>query len=67
MAESQTPQGVLAVAHSAAALTGLPGARDWPGLGAAYRRGMRLILVINIPAAVGLVVLAEPIDAASLR
>ena len=34
MAESQTPQGVLAVAHSAAALTGLPGARDWPGLGA---------------------------------
>ncbi|MEV8165530.1 RNA methyltransferase [Rothia kristinae] len=38
MAESQTPQGVLAVAHSAAALTGLPGARDWPGLGAVMVR-----------------------------
>ena len=30
-------------------------------LGVAYRKGMRLILMINIPAAVGLTVLAEPV------
>lgn len=33
---------------------------DWTSLAQAYRKGMRLILVINIPAAVGLTVLAEP-------
>jgi Na+-driven multidrug efflux pump len=32
---------------------------DWRNLTTAYRQGMRLILVVNIPAAVGLTVLAE--------
>ena len=36
-------------------------AGDGAGLATAYRKGMRLILVINVPAAVGLVVLAVPI------
>jgi putative peptidoglycan lipid II flippase len=34
---------------------------DMDQLGVAYRKGMRLILMINIPAAVGLVLLAEPV------
>jgi putative peptidoglycan lipid II flippase len=36
-------------------------AGDWGNLATSYRKGMRLILVINIPAAVGLIVLAVPI------
>lgn len=36
-------------------------AGDWERLATSYRKGMRLILVINVPAAVGLVVLATPI------
>ncbi len=34
---------------------------DWPALTASYHKGLRLVLVINIPAAAGLVLLAEPI------
>jgi len=34
---------------------------DWVNLAGAYRQGMRLILVINIPAAAGLALLALPI------
>lgn len=36
-------------------------AGDWAQLGIAYRKGLRLILVINLPAAVGLMALATPI------
>lgn len=36
-------------------------ADDWTSLAQAYRKGMRLVLVINVPAAVGLAVLGEPI------
>lgn len=36
-------------------------AGDWEQMATSYRKGMRLILVINVPAAVGLVVLATPI------
>ena len=36
-------------------------AGDWGNLASSYRKGMRLILVINIPAAAGLIVLATPI------
>jgi putative peptidoglycan lipid II flippase len=60
----ELPIGVFAVAVSTVVfplIARYAALQDWPGLGAAYRRGMRLILVINIPAAVGLVVLAEPI------
>ncbi|MDP2138817.1 MAG: murein biosynthesis integral membrane protein MurJ [Candidatus Didemnitutus sp.] len=34
---------------------------DWPALTASYHKGLRLVLVINIPAAAGLVLLSEPI------
>jgi putative peptidoglycan lipid II flippase len=34
---------------------------DWSGLTDAYRRGMRLILITNIPAAVGLALIAGPV------
>lgn len=34
---------------------------DWASLTADYRKGMRLVLVINVPAAVGLALLSEPI------
>ncbi len=36
-------------------------ADDWASLAQAYRKGMRLVLVINVPAAVGLALLGEPI------
>ncbi len=36
-------------------------AGDWEQLASSYRKGMRLILVINLPAAVGLMILATPI------
>ncbi len=36
-------------------------ADDWESLARAYRKGMRLVLVINVPAAAGLAVLGEPI------
>lgn len=34
---------------------------DWPALTEGYHKGLRLVLVINIPAAAGLVLLSEPI------
>jgi putative peptidoglycan lipid II flippase len=34
---------------------------DWASLTADYHKGMRLVLVINIPAAIGLAILGEPI------
>lgn len=34
---------------------------DWALLGADYHKGLRLVLVINIPAAVGLALLSEPV------
>lgn len=34
---------------------------DWPALTAGYHKGLRLVLVINIPAAAGLVLLSEPV------
>jgi putative peptidoglycan lipid II flippase len=34
---------------------------DWAKLGEDYHKGLRLVLVINIPAAVGLALLSEPI------
>jgi len=36
-------------------------AGEWDAFAASYRKGMRLILVINLPAAAGLALLAEPI------
>ena len=34
---------------------------DWTGLTTDYHKGLRLVLVLNVPAAVGLAVLSEPI------
>jgi putative peptidoglycan lipid II flippase len=60
----ELPIGVFAVAVSTVVfpLISRHAARgDMDQLGSAYRKGMRLILMINIPAAVGLVLLAEPV------
>lgn len=59
----ELPIGVFAVAVATVVfplISRYAAQGDWDNLTAAYRRGMRLILVINIPAAVGLTVLAEP-------
>lgn len=60
----ELPIGVFAVAVSTVVfplISKHAAAGDWENLAASYRKGMRLILVINVPAAVGLLVLAEPI------
>ena len=60
----ELPIGVFAVAISTVIfplISKYAAAGDWNNLATSYRKGMRLILVINIPAAVGLVVLAVPI------
>ena len=60
----ELPIGVFAVAISTVVfplIAKFAAAGDWPNLANAYRKGMRLILVINVPAAVGLVVLSVPI------
>ena len=60
----ELPIGVFAVAISTVIFPLIAkhaAAGDWKRLAEAYRKGMRLILVINVPAAVGLTVLAVPI------
>lgn len=60
----ELPIGVFAVAVATVVfplISRYAAQGDWDNLTAAYRRGMRLILVINIPAAVGLTVLTEPV------
>jgi putative peptidoglycan lipid II flippase len=60
----ELPIGVFAVAISTVVFPLIAkhaAAGDWPALAGAYRKGMRLILVINVPAAAGLVVLSVPI------
>lgn len=60
----ELPIGVFTVAVSTVVFPLIArhaAAGDWGSMAASYRKGMRLILVINVPAAVGLIVLAEPI------
>src|SRR5690606_30472215 len=60
----ELPIGVFAVAISTVIfplISQHAAAGDWQNLATSYRKGMRLILVINIPAAMGLMVLATPI------
>ncbi len=60
----ELPIGVFAVAVSTVIFPLIAkhaAAGDWASLASDYRKGMRLILVINVPAAVGLMILAEPI------
>ncbi|HKB56368.1 MAG TPA: murein biosynthesis integral membrane protein MurJ [Lacunisphaera sp.] len=60
----ELPIGVFAAAIATVVfpLISLHAARgDWGKLGEDYHKGLRLVLVINIPAALGLAMLSEPI------
>ncbi|MDR1789264.1 MAG: murein biosynthesis integral membrane protein MurJ [Opitutaceae bacterium] len=60
----ELPIGVFAVAVTTVVfplISRHAAAGDAAALAADYRRGMRLILMVNIPAAAGLAVLAEPV------
>ena len=60
----QMPLGLVPVAVSLASLPGLSqraSAADWVGFRSIFGRGLRLVLVLLIPATVGLWVLAEPV------
>ncbi len=59
----QLPLGLVPVAVSLAALPGLSrhaAAGDWTGFRVLFGRGLRLVLVLLVPATVGLWALAEP-------
>jgi putative peptidoglycan lipid II flippase len=60
----ELPIGVFALAVSSVVFVLIAkhaAAGDFEGMAASYRKGMRLILVINVPAAIGLAVLGTPI------
>jgi putative peptidoglycan lipid II flippase len=60
----ELPIGVFAVAVTTVVfplISRHAAAGDWANMATAYRKGMRLILTINVPAAVGLFLLAEPV------
>ncbi|MFT3780422.1 MAG: murein biosynthesis integral membrane protein MurJ [Nibricoccus sp.] len=60
----ELPIGVFAVAVSTVVfplITRHAARGDMEEMGDAYRKGMRLILIINVPAAAGLAALAEPV------
>jgi putative peptidoglycan lipid II flippase len=60
----ELPIGVFAVAVTTVVfplISRYAAAGDWANMATAYRKGMRLILTINVPAAVGLFLLAEPV------
>jgi putative peptidoglycan lipid II flippase len=62
----QMPLGLVPVAVSLAALPSLSqraAEANWAGFGAIFARGLRLIVVLLIPATVGLWVLASPVIA----
>jgi len=60
----ELPIGVFAVAVTTVVfplISRYAAQGDFEGMGAAYRKGMRLILAVNLPAAAGLAVLAKPV------
>lgn len=60
----ELPLGVFAIAVTTVVfplISRYAAKGDWSSMAAAYRKGMRLILAINVPAAVGMVLLAPPI------
>lgn len=60
----ELPIGVFAIAVSTVVyplIAGHAAARDYQAMAEDYRKGVRLILIINVPAAAGLALLSEPI------
>ena len=60
----ELPIGVFAIAVSTVVyplIAGHAASRNYPAMAGDYRKGVRLILVINVPAAAGLALLSEPI------
>ena len=60
----ELPIGVFAIAVSTVVfplISGYAAKGEWAKLAKAYHAGMRLVLAINVPAAMGMVVLAGPI------
>ncbi len=60
----ELPIGVFAIAVSTVVfplISTYAAKADWTGMARAYHKGMRLVLAVNVPAAVGMVVLARPI------
>jgi putative peptidoglycan lipid II flippase len=60
----ELPIGVFAIAVTTVVfplITRYAAQGDFAAMGSAYRKGMRLILAVNIPAAAGLALLGEPI------
>ncbi|MCC5788162.1 MAG: murein biosynthesis integral membrane protein MurJ, partial [Opitutales bacterium] len=60
----ELPLGVFAIAVATVIfplLSRYASELNWAAMGSAYRRGLRLIFVVTIPAGVGLIVLREPI------
>ncbi|MCH8474455.1 MAG: murein biosynthesis integral membrane protein MurJ [Opitutales bacterium] len=60
----ELPLGVFAIAVATVIfplLSRYASEANWAAMGSAYRRGLRLIFVVTIPAGVGLIVLREPI------
>ncbi|MBL4575839.1 MAG: murein biosynthesis integral membrane protein MurJ [Opitutaceae bacterium] len=60
----EMPLGIFAIAISTVVfplLTKQAGKKDFKGMGVSYRKGLSLILIISIPAALGLIILGEPI------
>ena len=60
----ELPIGVFAIAVTTVVfplISRYAAAGDFAAMGGAYRKGMRLILTVNLPAAAGLAVLGEPV------
>jgi putative peptidoglycan lipid II flippase len=60
----ELPIGVFAIAVTTVVfplITRYAAQGDFTAMGSAYRKGMRLILAVNVPAAVGLAILGQPI------
>lgn len=60
----ELPIGVFTIAVATVVfplIAGHAARQDWAQLAADYHRGLRLVLIINVPAAAGLVLLSEPV------
>jgi putative peptidoglycan lipid II flippase len=60
----ELPIGVFTIAVATVVfplIAGHAARQDWAQLAADYHKGLRLVLIINVPAAAGLVLLSEPV------